>query len=377
MRPVPSRTLSRARFGDAPPLPAALTWLRRGETGARYPTDALMEDAADAPFVDPSIIAEARSYADFVWLAVRLVKDAGTEARKKATPSEATAIDAAVNSTVDRIARNFSPGTERVKRLTQLDGRALYPVSFNALQGLFTSDGAGAFFNTSYGSKAPTSKALLQPLIDRLTALGNEAGFYAGGKQAAGPLIAYQGRPIGTGEDLTAVGDRWVAEAQQRMSARPAPQTVSQPATASTPALTMSLPTSNYPGGAVTAQAGPGGVSVSMQDGGGVTSEQPAWLMPALIGTAVAGVALLLLPDGSGNRGSRARNFDYGRVASDAQEGRMLRSTLRNLETDARAMRQMLKDDDDLPQWVHAKVQTSADRVNSAHRYLRAKAQRD
>jgi hypothetical protein len=53
----------------------------------------------------------------------------------------------------------------------------------------------------------------------------------------------------------------------------------------------------------------------------------------------------------------------------------MIRGTLRNLETDAHAMRQMLRDDDDLPQWVHAKVETSADRVSSAQRYLRAKIQ--
>ena len=75
------------------------------------------------------------------------------------------------------------------------------------------------------------------------------------------------------------------------------------------------------------------------------------------------------------HRGSRARNLDYGSVPSDAHEGRMIRGTLRNLESDAHAMRQMLNDDDDLPQWVHAKVETSADRVSSAQRYLRAKIQ--
>lgn len=72
---------------------------------------------------------------------------------------------------------------------------------------------------------------------------------------------------------------------------------------------------------------------------------------------------------------SRARNLDYGSVPSDAHEGRMIRGTLQNLESDAHAMRQMLNDDDDLPQWVHAKVETSADRVSSAQRYLRAKIQ--
>jgi hypothetical protein len=111
--------------------------------------------------------------------------------------------------------------------------------------------------------------------------------------------------------------------------------------------------------------------------------DRPAWLLPALIATAAAGVALIALPIGATatpvtpirQTGSRARNLDYGSVTSDAREGRMIRGTLRNLESDARAMRQMLEDDDDLPQWIHSKVQTSADRVNSAHRYLRAKIQ--
>jgi len=77
----------------------------------------------------------------------------------------------------------------------------------------------------------------------------------------------------------------------------------------------------------------------------------------------------------SSKRGSAGRNLDYGRTASDAQEGRMLRGTLRNIEADARAMHDMLQDDDDLPQWVHSKVETSADRINSSFRYLRSKIQ--
>jgi len=77
----------------------------------------------------------------------------------------------------------------------------------------------------------------------------------------------------------------------------------------------------------------------------------------------------------SSRRGSAGRNLDYGRTASDAQEGRMLRGTLRNVEADARAMHDLLEDDDDLPQWVHSKVETSADRINSSFRYLRSKIQ--
>jgi hypothetical protein len=77
----------------------------------------------------------------------------------------------------------------------------------------------------------------------------------------------------------------------------------------------------------------------------------------------------------SSRRGSAGRNLDYGRTASDAQEGRMLRGTLRNVETDARALHDLLEDDDDLPQWVHSKVETAADRINASFRYLRSKIQ--
>ena len=109
--------------------------------------------------------------------------------------------------------------------------------------------------------------------------------------------------------------------------------------------------------------------------GAAAPGAMPTWLLPALAVAGAAGVALLLLPSGSSNRGSRARNLDYGSTPSDAHEGRMIRGTLRNQESDAHAMRQMLQDDDDIPPWVHSKVETSADRVSSAQRYLRAKIQ--
>lgn len=369
MRPVPSR--SRSRLGATATIPAALEWLRMGEKGARYPTEALVEAN---PFVDEGTLSDARSYADFVWLAIRLVKDAGIEA-KKASPSEAALIDEAVERAVTRILQNFSPGTERVRRLTQLEAaRPIYPVSFNALQGLLTSDGAGAFFGTAYGAKAPASRALLQSLIAKLTALGNEVGFYAGGKQGAGPLVAYQARAMGTGEDMGAAVERWVAESKAREAAREAAQrSAAVPLSPTMPLIQLptstSGPSTALTMGPASASAGPGG-------GSAPPPAAPSWVMPALVATAAAGIALLVLPNlGSPNRGSRARNLDYGSIPSDAKEGRMIRGTLRNLETDARAMRQMLEDDDDLPQWVHSKVQTSADRVNSAHRYLRAKIQ--
>jgi hypothetical protein len=257
-----------------------------------------------------------------VWLAIRLLRDAGIEIKGSASSTDAAAANAMIEREVERVLRSFSPGSARVRTLSQLeDGRPLYPVSFAALTGLTTQDGVYPLFGSPYGAKAPQTKKLLQALNARITALGNEVGFYAGGSTAAGPLWNYRARAMGTGEDMGKAVERWVEESKQREAARAAARTApastststSTSTASTTPALTMSIPTSNYPSGTMTAQAGPGGASVSMQDGA-ATGGQPAWLMPALIGTAVAGVALLLLPDGSGNRGSRARGFGYGRT---------------------------------------------------------------
>ena len=158
-----------------------------------------------------------------------------------------------------------------------------------------------------------------------------------------------------------------------------APASAPPAAAPSIPAYTMPAATAAVPA----AYAPSEGPAPGTEPPPAAAGDRPAWLLPALIATAAAGVALIALPIGATaapvtpirQTGSRARNLDYGSVTSDAREGRMIRGTLRNLESDARAMRQMLEDDDDLPQWVHSKVQTSADRVNSAHRYLRAKIQ--
>jgi hypothetical protein len=363
MRPVPSRT----RIG-VEAIPATLTsWL----TGSSFPE---LRTTLDPILTNqPELIDQAASYADLIWIAVKILREGAAEANKSpttpASPQMGQPIYDAAESAVLKLLRNFSPGTERVARMTRLN--PAYPdrtVSYNALNGLTSGEGTGAFLGTAMGARAPKARALAERLKRRVDGLGQLLGLYTE-TGAAGTNVAYATAPFTPDETFASVSKQWVEEARR------AAQTRAATAPPATPALTMSLPTSNYPSGTMTAQAGPSGAFVSMQDGA-ATGGQPAWLLPALVGTAVAGVALLLLPDGSGNRGSRARNLDYGRVASDAQEGRMLRNTLRNLETDAHAMRQMLEDDDDLPQWVHAKVQTSADRVNAAHRYLRAKIQR-
>jgi len=60
------------------------------------------------------------------------------------------------------------------------------------------------------------------------------------------------------------------------------------------------------------------------------------------------------------------RNFDYPMP----QEGRMAKSYLYAIEKDARELRKRLKDDDDLPGWVQAKIVTAQDRVAVVSRYM-------
>lgn len=67
-----------------------------------------------------------------------------------------------------------------------------------------------------------------------------------------------------------------------------------------------------------------------------------------------------------------ARNFDYPRPV----EGRMAKGYLWQAEQDARALREQLRDDDDLPGWTLVKMGTAADRLHTVHRYLGYKISR-
>jgi hypothetical protein len=60
------------------------------------------------------------------------------------------------------------------------------------------------------------------------------------------------------------------------------------------------------------------------------------------------------------------RNFDY----PVPLEGRMAKSYLWAIEKDAKELRQLLRDDDDLPGWVTAKIVTAQDRVQVVNRYM-------
>lgn len=67
------------------------------------------------------------------------------------------------------------------------------------------------------------------------------------------------------------------------------------------------------------------------------------------------------------------RNFGY----PGYRTGRMSRSALWNMEQDAKLLRGLLKDDDELPPWVTYKIDTAADRLQAASRYMTYRVAQD
>ena len=60
------------------------------------------------------------------------------------------------------------------------------------------------------------------------------------------------------------------------------------------------------------------------------------------------------------------RNFDYGK-----HEGKHVKRHLKQLNYHSKMMHEMLKDSDDLPDWVNAKVTLAADYIDSASHYMK------
>jgi hypothetical protein len=73
------------------------------------------------------------------------------------------------------------------------------------------------------------------------------------------------------------------------------------------------------------------------------------------------------------NPRGRGRMLDYGTQKSGSREGRMLKLQLTSMEREARKLRSILEDGDDLPQWIHSKVSTAGDRLTTASQYLQSK----
>jgi hypothetical protein len=60
------------------------------------------------------------------------------------------------------------------------------------------------------------------------------------------------------------------------------------------------------------------------------------------------------------------RNFDYGKY-----EGKHVKRHLKQLNYHSKMMHNMLKDSDDLPDWVNAKVTLAADYIDSVSHYMK------
>ena len=64
------------------------------------------------------------------------------------------------------------------------------------------------------------------------------------------------------------------------------------------------------------------------------------------------------------------RHFDAGTTKPDSREGRAVKAQLARIIRAATILNEALDDNDDLPQWVHHKIATAADRLVLAADYM-------
>lgn len=374
MRSVPSRT---SRYGFTPEggdLNERIRTLRGLSTLARNIGDKPLQTGWENGI---------QSYADAVWSTVRVLQDAAAAQRKVTnwanittdTPANGAPYEAAIKAILDR----YNPASDAVQTQILKGQKGPGWVSWNPLSSLVEVSQNNWTVSKGDSVRFSNAKKAKDALLVHFSSILDPNRIYL--------QKTYPNRSLKVDESLKDAIARFAKEdaaaAEAKAAAAPAataPAATQAPAATEAPASTalaqVTTPTAApTPAPTPAPDAAPGAAAPGAAPGAAAPGAMPTWLLPALAVAGAAGVALLLLPSGSSNRGSRARNLDYGSTPSDAHEGRMIRGTLRNLESDAHAMRQMLQDDDDLPQWVHSKVETSADRVSSAQRYLRAKIQ--
>jgi hypothetical protein len=386
MRSVPSRT---SRYGFTP---------TEGTPDERIKTlrslSTLGRAVGDTKILPDGWEKGVKSYADAVWATVRVLQDAGKAQADVSTrfawgttkPANAEPY----NVLITKILNKYNPASYERQELIKKGEKGSGWVTWDDLGFGLVKIAQDAQWVIDVGNKNDLIRArqAKDALFTRLNA-GGAIEVDATSIDVMGSYLkkTYPGRSLKVDEPYKDAIARFAKEdaavAAAKAAAAPAaaaPAATQAPAATEAPASTVlaqvTTPTAApTPAPTPAPDAAPGAAAPGAAPGAAAPGAMPTWLLPALAVAGAAGVALLLLPSGSSNRGSRARNLDYGSTPSDAHEGRMIRGTLRNLESDAHAMRQMLQDDDDIPQWVHSKVETSADRVSSAQRYLRAKIQ--
>ena len=67
------------------------------------------------------------------------------------------------------------------------------------------------------------------------------------------------------------------------------------------------------------------------------------------------------------------RNLGYGSIKSDDREGRMTRGHLYKISKYSQSLHDLLRDEDDLPEWVQSKIARAADKLESVYGYLEYK----
>jgi len=312
MRPVPSRrssilgTLPSSRLG-ADPIPERLTKVLK--ESASYADLPFVPEAANRFLILDSpaqAFASAVSYADFAWLAVRLLGEARLEAFRhfdtlvkedKATPADVTPRKVKMaekyRERVLTLLEKLNPYGEFNASRTRPDpnvpaGR----VSWRTLLEIPSETG-----NLLQDQDVPKAKAAVKALGQRIDELGKTIGMYDPGQQGTGGgrfWFSDLRSPVAPGESFVEAAGRWALTSQSQSNAAPSSPLATLVSPTTAPAAAPAAPASSTPDPfAPPAPPAPSGLFSGL----------PSWALPVAAGVAGAlGLALLFGPSGSNNR---------------------------------------------------------------------------
>ncbi len=69
------------------------------------------------------------------------------------------------------------------------------------------------------------------------------------------------------------------------------------------------------------------------------------------------------------------RNFDYGQIKSDSNEGEMAKETCLTIIRNAKQLENYLRNNDDIPEWCQTHLAVAEDRLTTVLNYLQSKGQ--
>ncbi len=67
------------------------------------------------------------------------------------------------------------------------------------------------------------------------------------------------------------------------------------------------------------------------------------------------------------------RNFDYGQIKSDSDEGQMAKETCLTIIRNAKQLDSYLRNSDDIPEWCQTHLAVAEDRLTTVLNYLQSK----